>query len=242
MLLIIAKNYIEMSKKAADIVSMEINKKPNLRLGLATGSTPLGMYEELIKYYKEKKIDFSKVHVFMLDEYYPISKNNKNCYYYYTQEKILNHVNIIKSNINILNGETKNPEKLCQEYDKKIRKNPLDLQILGVGVNGHIGFNEPGSSFYSKTRLLKLTKNTRKINSRFFKDLDKVPISALTIGIGTIMKTRKLILLANGKNKAVAIKHLINGKISSKWPVSFLRKHKNLILIVDKEAARLIKI
>lgn len=229
-----------MSKRAADIVSMEINKKPNLRLGLATGSTPIGMYKELIKLYKEKKIDFSDVHVFMLDEYYPISKKNKNSYYNYTYKKILNYVNIKKSNINTLNGKAKEPDKLCLKYDSELRKNPLDLQILGVGINGHIGFNEPGSSFDSKTRLVKLTDDTRKINSRFFKNVDEVPKYGITMGIGTIMNAKKLILLASGKNKAVAIKHLIESSVDKKWPVSALRNHKNLVLIIDKDAAGLI--
>lgn len=241
MLIIITKDYNELSKRAADIINIEINNKPGLRLGLATGSTPIGMYKELIKEYKEKKIDFSSVHAFMLDEYYPIKKSDKNSYYFYTHEKFLKHVNIKKSNLNILEGETKNPNKFCNEYDKKIRKNPLDLQILGVGVNGHIGFNEPGSSNQSKTRVIKLTENTRKINSRFFKHINKVPKNALTIGIGTIMKSKKIILLANGKNKASAIKHLIEGKIDKNWPITTLKNHKNLVVILDKEAARLIK-
>jgi glucosamine-6-phosphate deaminase len=241
MIIIIARNYKEMSKRAADIVSMEINKKPNLRLGLATGSTPLGMYRELIKFYREKKIDFSTVYSFMLDEYYPISKNDKNSYYYYIHKNLLNHVNIKKTNINTLDGETRNPKKFCIDYDRKIRKSPIDLQILGVGVNGHIGFNEPGSLNESKTRIIELTNNTRKINSRFFKNVNNVPVCALTMGIGTIMKSKKIILLADGKNKAIAIKHLVEGKVDSKWPVSVLRNHKNLVVILDKDAGRLIK-
>ena len=166
---------------------------------------------------------------------------DKNSYYYYTHNKILNHVNIKKSNFNKLDSEAENPKRFCKEYDKMIRKNHLDLQILGVGVNGHIGFNEPGSKRHSKTRMIKLTEDTRKVNSRFFKRVDDVPKYALTIGIGTILKTKKIILLANGKDKAVAIRNLVRGKVGRKWPVSFLRKHKNLVVIIDKEAGRLIK-
>lgn len=241
MLIIVTKDYKEMSKRAAELVALEIIKKQSLRLGLATGSTPVGMYDKLIKLYKTKKIDFFNVQAFMLDEYYQISKKDKNSYYYYTHNKILNHVNIKKSNFKILDSETEDPKKFCKEYDKMIRKNHLDLQILGVGVNGHIGFNEPGSRRHSKTRMIRLTEDTRKINSRFFKSIDEVPKYALTMGIGTILKTKKIILLANGKNKAVAIKNLVKGKVGKKWPVTFLRKHKNLILILDEEAARLIK-
>jgi len=240
MIIIITKDYNELSKRAADIISIEANKKPDMKLGLATGSTPIGMYKELIKLYQEKKIDFSNVEAFMLDEYYPIKKSDKNSYYY-TNQKFLNKVNIKKSNLKILDGETKNSDKFCKEYDKKIRKDPFDLQILGVGVNGHIGFNEPGSSNNSKTRVIKLSENTRAVNSRFFKNINNVPKNALTIGIGTIMKSKKIILLANGKNKAIAIKHLTEGKIDKNWPISFLRNHKNLVVILDKEAARLIK-
>jgi len=241
MQIIITKDYKEMSKRAAELIIDEINNKPEFRLGLATGSTPLGMYEELIQLYKKKKIDFSKVQAFMLDEYYGISKSNKNSYYNYTHNKILNHVNIKKSNFHILDSETKNPSKLCKEYNKLIRKNPIDLQILGVGVNGHIGFNEPGSRKRSKTRLVRLSDETRKINSRFFKSFNDVPKYAMTMGIGNILKSKKIILLADGKNKALAIEKLVNGKSSRKWPVSFLKKHKKLIVIVDKEAGRLVR-
>lgn len=235
MLIIISKNYKEMSKRASQLVVDEINRKPNLLMGFATGATPVGMYKELIKSYKKKEVDFSKVNGFMLDEYYPISKKNKNSYYYYMHKKIFDHINIKK--INTLDSESKNPKKLCGEYDKKLRKNPFDLQVLGVGINGHIAFNEPGSSFNSKTRLVKLTAETRKINLRFFDNIDEVPRYALTIGIGTILKTRKIILLASGKNKSSAIKQLVEGRIEKKWPVSALKNHKNLIVILDKDAA-----
>jgi glucosamine-6-phosphate deaminase len=241
MLIIVTKDYKEMSKRAAELVALELNKKPEFNLGLATGSTPVGMYEELVKLYKKKKIDFSKVNAFMLDEYFGISKKDKNSYYYYTHNKILNYVNIKKLNFHVIDSETKNPKKFCKEYDKLIRKNHLDLQILGVGVNGHIGFNEPGSRRHSKTRLIKLTEDTRKINSRFFKNVNEVPKYAFSQGIGTILKAKKIILLADGKNKAIAIRNLVKGKVGKKWPVSFLRKHKNLIVILDKEAGKLIR-
>lgn len=241
MLIIITKNYKEMSKRAAGIVVEEILKKPNLVLGLPTGETPVGMYKLLVKAYKARKISFSKIKCFNLDEYYPISRTNKNSYHYYMNKNFFNHVNVKKSNINILDPETKHPIKDCIEYGSKLRRNPLDLQILGVGINGHIGFNEPGSSFNSRTRLVNLTPETIKRNSRFFKNKKDVPKKALTMGISSIMSAKKIILLANGKNKSIAIKRLVEGKVSKKWPVSFLRRHKNLIVIIDKEAGRLIR-
>lgn len=241
MLIIIAKNYNEMSKRAVDIINLEINKKPNLVLGLPTGETPIGMYKLLVKASKDKKINFSKIKFFNLDEYYPISKDSKNSYHYYMNKNFFNHINVKKSSINILDSETKHPIRDSILYERKIKKNPLDLQILGVGINGHIGFNEPGTRLNSRTRVVDLTLSTIKRNSRFFKNKNDFPKKALTMGIETIMSAKKLILLANGKNKALAIKHLVEGKIDKKWPVSFLRKHKNLVLIIDKDAARLIK-
>jgi glucosamine-6-phosphate deaminase len=240
MLIILTKNYKEMSNVATDTVIHEILQKPNIVLALPTGKTPLKMYKFLVKDYKNKRIDFSKVTCFNLDEYYPIKKTNKNSYHYYMQKNFFNKINAKKSNINILNGETKNPKKECLNYDKKIRKNPIDLVILGVGVNGHMGFNEPGSGPNSKTRLVALTKETRIINSKFFRKLKKVPDNALTLGISEIMSAKKIILLASGKNKARAMRHLVNGPVDKNHPISFLRKHKNLVVILDKRAARLL--
>jgi glucosamine-6-phosphate deaminase len=230
MQIIKVKNYSELSKKAANIIASEIAKKPNLTIGFATGHTPLGLYKELAKFYKDKKVDFSKVKAFSLDEYYPIKKENNNSYHYYLFKNIFNKVNIKNSNIILLNPEAKNLRKECLDYDKKIRKTKIDIQILGVGANGHIAFNEPGSEFNSKTRIAELSKETWKHNSKN----KKIPKKALTIGINTIMASKKLLLIAFGKRKKQAIKHLIKGQISSKWPVTFLRKHKNFTVIVDK--------
>ena len=228
-----------MSIAAADTLIHEILNKPDLVLALPTGKTPLKMYKLLSKSYKKKKVDFSKVTSFNLDEYYPIKKTNKNSYSHYMDENLFNHINIKKSNINILNGETNNPRKECDNYERKI-KNKIDLAILGIGVNGHIGFNEPGSGFNSKTRLVSLTKETRKINSKFFRKIKQVPDKALTIGLGTIMSSKKIILLASGKNKAKAIKHLVQGNLDKNYPASILKKHNNLVIILDKKAASLL--
>jgi len=221
MKLIRVKDYEELSRKAAEIVINQIKLKPNSTIGFATGKTPLGLYKNLVNAYKKKKIDFSKIKAFSLDEFYPIKRTSKKSYSYYLFSKLFNKINVKKENINLLNGEAKNFKKECKEYEEKIRKNPIDLQILGIGENGHIGFNEPGSDFNSKTRLVELTHIRGK---------------GLTIGISTIMKSKKIILLASGRKKAKAILSLIKGKIDKNCPASFLRKHKNFIVIIDEKA------
>jgi len=225
MKIIEARNYKELSKIASEIIIDEILEKPNLVMGFATGETPKKTYKNLIKAYKKKKVDFSKIKTFNLDEFYPIKENDLKSYRKYMLVKLFNKINVDEKNIHLLNGSTKNPEKECLEYEKKINKKPIDLQILGVGENGHIGFNEPGSSRNSKTRLVNLTHRKGK---------------ALTIGISTIMKAKKIILLASGKKKAKAIQALIEGKQGNKFPVSFLKEHKNLIVVVDRKAGSLI--
>ncbi len=232
------KNYKELSKKAADILINEILNKQKVNICFAAGESPLGLYKNLVLVYKKKKIDFSKIKAFNVDEYYPIKRKNKNSFYYYLFHNLFNHVNIKKSNIALLNGETKNPDKECRNYENLIRKYPIDLCILGVGINGHIGFNEPGSSFNSRTRVVHLSQKTIKRNSRFFKNKNQVPKKALTLGIKTILSSKKILLLASDKDKKEAIRYLIKGPINKKWPVSTLRKHKNVVVIVDEEALR----
>ncbi|MBU0958968.1 MAG: glucosamine-6-phosphate deaminase [Nanoarchaeota archaeon] len=233
MKLVKVKNYKELSRKASDILINEISKKPNLVLGFATGETPLGLYKELVMAYKKRKVDFSKIKSFNLDEYYPMKKRDKNSYYFFMHNNLFDKVNLNKFNINFLNGETKDAEKECKNYERKIKKNPIDIQILGVGVNGHIGFDEPGSREDSKTRLVRLTDSTIESNFKIFKH-GKIPDKALTMGIGTIMASKKIILLANGRAKKEAIRHLIKGPVTERWPVSYLRKHKDMVLIADK--------
>src|SRR4030042_1527955 len=230
MKLLKTKNYKEMSEKSVEIVIKEINKKPNLAVAFATGKTSLGLYKSLVEACKKKKIDFSEIKAFALDEYYPIKKSDKRSFYYYLYKNLFDKINLKKENINLLDGETKNPNKECRDYENKLKKNGIDLMILGVGINGHIAFNEPGSLKESKTRLVELFSETIKKNK--IKNIKK----ALTIGISTIMKSKKIILLASGKNKAEAIKCLIKCKPNSCCPISFLRKHQNLIVIADKRA------
>ncbi len=233
MIILQTRNYGETSLRVCEILINEINSRNKVTIGFATGETPLGLYKNLIKFYRKKKVSFSNVTSFNLDEYYPISKKDKRSFYYYMHKNLFNHVNIKKSNINLLDGEAEDWKIECLEYEKKIKKNPIDVQILGIGVNGHIAFNEPGTLNNSRTRLVHLSDETRRINK-----INNV--YALSVGISTIMKSKKIILLASGKDKAEAIFHLTNGKISKDWPVSYLRKHKNLIVIIDKDAGRLL--
>jgi glucosamine-6-phosphate deaminase len=225
MKIIKVKNYKELSNVASEIIINEINKKPNITIGFATGNTPKKLYKNLIKAYKKNKVDFSKIKTFNLDEFYPIENNNKKSYSRYMFKRLFNKINIPKKNINLLNGNSKTPKKECEDYEKKIKNNPINIQILGIGENGHIGFNEPGSKYNSKTRIVELIH----IKGR-----------ALTIGISTIMKAKNIILLASGKSKAKVIKAMLKGKIGEDVPASFLRKHKNVTLIIDKGAGSLL--
>ncbi|MGO5066468.1 MULTISPECIES: glucosamine-6-phosphate deaminase [unclassified Clostridium] len=238
MRIIVVDNYEEMSKKAATMVASQVILKPDSVLGLATGDTPIGMYREIINIYKNQNLNFSKVKTFNLDEYYGLSKDNNQSYYYFMMNNLFNHVNIGKDNINIPNGMMNDIEKECKEYESNIVKaGGIDLQILGIGVNGHIGFNEPGESFEAETHLVNLDKKTIESNSRFFSSKDEVPTRAISMGIKTILYSKKIILLACGQNKADAIFKTIKGKITPNVPASILQLHKDVVVIVDKEAA-----
>ena len=226
------KDYNELSERASEIIINEILKKPNITIGFATGKTPLGIYMDLVREYKKGKVDFSKIKTFNLDEYYPLKNNDKKSYRHYMFKNLFDKINVKKENINLLNGNSNNFKKECEDYENKIKRNPIDLQILGIGVNGHIGFNEPGSIIGSKTRLVNLAPETISRN--------KYKKEALTVGISTIIKSKKIILLASGKEKARAILGLVKGKKNKNIPASFLRKNKNLIVIIDREAGSLL--
>lgn len=239
MQLFIEKDYSAMSKKAAKIFADEIRQKPDLVLGLATGSTPVGTYQELIRMHREDGLDFSKVVSFNLDEYYSITPDNSQSYNYFMFENLFNHVNIEKGNINIPDGQALDIKTYCNEYDNKIEKiGGIDLQLLGIGVNGHIGFNEPADELIVGTHLADLTQDTIKANSRFFNSIDQVPTKAITMGIGSIMNAKKILLLASGKNKAeIMAKLLINKVVTTKNPASLLMLHRDVTIIIDEEAA-----
>ncbi len=237
MRIIICDNYEEMSKKAAILVASQVNMKPDCVLGLATGSTPEGMYQKLIEMYNNNEVDFSSVVSFNLDEYYPITKSNVKSYDYFMRKKLFSHINIPAENINIPNGDADDAEAECDEYERLIdMRGGIDLQILGIGQNGHIGFNEPDIILHSRTHKTELTESTINANSRFFDSPDDVPKSALTMGIATILKSKKILLLASGKNKHDAINKLVSGTITTACPATMLNIHNDLVIICDKEA------
>lgn len=237
MRIILCENYEEMSAKAANIVASQVMLKPDCTLGLATGSTPIGMYNKLAKMYENGEIDFSQVNTFNLDEYYPIKKDNDQSYDYFMRKNLFSKINIDMSKTHIPNGETDDPHAECENYEKLIKQNGgIDLQILGIGQNGHIGFNEPDACLNSYTHLTKLTENTIKANSRFFDSFDEVPKQALTMGISTILTAKKIILLASGASKSRVVAELLNDEINTSIPATMLKTHPDVILICDKDA------
>lgn len=230
----IEKNYNALSERAVNIITSFLKQKPEAVLGFPTGSTPKKIYKILSEKCKKREISFKKIKSFNLDEYSGLSPKDKQSYRFFMNNNLF-----LKTDINIKNTFFPTDFKpKYQEYDKKIKNlGGIDLQILGIGRNGHIGFNEPGSKFFSKTREIILTKTTIKDNARFFKKINDVPKKATTMGISTIMKAKKIILIASGKQKSEAIFRALKGKVSVKMPASILQKHKNITVILDKEAA-----
>ena len=236
---IICESYKEMSAAAALIIAQQINAKPNSILGLATGSTPIGTYQRLVELYKDKYVDFSGVTSFNLDEYYPIKRDNPQSYYYFMKDNLFNHVNIAEQNINIPNGECGNPAVECAAYDEKLVKmGGTDLQILGIGNNGHIAFVEPAANLPLSTSVVDLTDDTIEANSRFFDKIEDIPKNALSMGLGGIFGSRHILLLISGKNKAAVAKRLFDGTVTTDVPASLLNLHPNVTVIMDKEAGR----
>ena len=241
MKLIIVENYEEISKLAAINIKDVIDKNPNAILGLATGSTPLGTYKELIKMNKANEIDFSKVTTVNLDEYIGLSEKDTQSYRYFMNENLFNNINIKKENTFIPNGLAKDIQEETNNYDKKIDElGGIDIQILGIGTNGHIAFNEPSDFLISGTHLTNLTQSTINANSRFFNSINEVPKTAITMGLGQIMKSKKILLLAHGENKAEVIKEVLSGKITTKNPATMLQMHKDVTVIIDKTIGSLI--
>jgi len=227
-----------MGKKAASLVSSQIILKPDSVLGLATGGTPLGMYKELINLYNKKEIDFKLVKTFNLDEYFGIGKENDQSYYYYMINNFFKFIDLPEKNINMPNGSAKDIAEECSRYEKAIKAaGGIDIQVLGIGTNGHIGFNEPDINFEAQTHLVKLEESTIKANSIYFENIEEVPTSAVSMGIKTIMNSRKIVLLASGLAKADAIYGLVKGKINPNLPASILQLHPDVTLIIDKDAA-----
>ncbi len=235
--IIVCNNYEELSKKAAEIVATQVKEKPNCILGLATGSTPIGLYENLCQMYSSGELDFEQVTSFNLDEYYPISPSNDQSYRYFMNKNLFSKINIKPENTFVPNGEATDAASECSEYDKKIQEyGGIDLQILGIGQNGHIAFNEPAQALDAYTHLTGLTKSTIEANSRFFEKEEDVPTHALTMGIASIMQAKKIILLANGKSKRAVVSALLNSDIDTNIPATMLKVHNDVTLICDRDA------
>lgn len=219
----------------------QVLQKPDSVLGLATGSTPLKPYKHMIELFKQGAVDFSKVTTFNLDEYCKLDINDKNSYHSFMYENLFNHINIPDENINFLDGNAEDVEKECKDYEKKIKAHGgIDIQLLGIGSNGHIAFNEPADAFQRWSHVVKLKDSTIKDNSRFFNSIEEVPTHALTMGIGSIMQAKRILIIAIGEKKAKAIKQLIDGNVTPECPASVLQFHTDVTLMLDKGAASLI--
>jgi len=225
-------------KEAARRIAALIRRKPNCVLGLATGSTPIPCYRELIRMHKEEGLDFSRVTTFNLDEYYPIDPRHPQSYRSFMDEHLFNHININKSRTFVPYGLAPDPYEHCLWYEEQIKEaGGIDLQLLGIGHNGHIAFNEPGSSLASRTRVKTLTYETIQANARFFERPEDVPKYAITMGIGTILEAREIILLATGEGKAEAVARAIEGPVTTMCPASALQLHPHVTFILDEAAA-----
>lgn len=239
---IISKTYEDMSKSAAEMVAEVLNTKPDAVLGMATGSTPLGLYKELVRMHKDESLDFSQVTTFNLDEYVGLPVTHPQSYHYFMYENFFKHVNIPRQNIHIPSGTTHNYRSFCAWYEQRIEEvGGIDLQILGIGGDGHIAFNEPTSSLSSRTRLKTLAKQTIDDNSRFFDKPEEVPIYGITMGVGTILESAQLLLVANGKKKAHAIAAMVEGPVTSMITASALQLHPEAMCFVDEGAASQLK-
>ena len=242
MQVIVKKSYEEMSKLAARMFAEVVRRKPRCMLGLATGSTPLGTYAELIRMHKKEGLDFSQVVTFNLDEYVGLDRTHNQSYWYFMYRNLFKHINVRLQNVHVPDGKAADIEAHCAWYDEEIeRLGGIDIQLLGLGGNGHIAFNEPGTGVFSRTNWVALDKRTIEDNSRFFKRKSDVPRYALTMGVGTILEARKVVLLANKESKADAVAAAVEGPVTAIVPASALQLHPDCTFIVDKAAASKVK-
>ncbi len=242
MLTIVVKDYRELSEKAAAVVAGALKGNPALVLGLATGSTPESMYARLVDLYRQNTVSFARVRTFNLDEYAYIPAGNPQSYTYYMKKNFFDHVDINPAYTHLpACGRKEDVKKTCSAYESEIESaGGIDLQVLGLGVNGHIGFNEPGPHLQVKTHLVTLAEETVEANSRFFDSPGQVPRQAITMGMGTIMQAKKILLLASGRAKAGAVEKALNGRVTTALPASFLQLHRDATVLIDEEAANLL--
>lgn len=236
---IVCKNYDEISDKAFEVMKDYI--KPGKVLGLATGSSPIGLYQRMVEDHQKNNTSYAQIKTFNLDEYVGLPISHPESYYAFMHRNLFDHIDIKEENVHIPSGLGENLEKQAEEYDQMIAENPVDIQLLGIGSDGHIAFNEPGTPFDIGTHVCDLAQSTINDNCRFFdNDISKVPTQAVTQGIGTIMKAKNILLVANGENKAQAIKDMIEGPVDEKCPASVLQNHDNVTVIIDEAAAKLL--
>ena len=226
---------------AGNYMCGQVLQKPDSVLGLATGSTPIKPYGQMIELYKNGVVDFSKVKTFNLDEYVNLDVKDKNSYHTFMHQNLFDHINIPEENINFLNGNAADLEQECRDYENRIKSaGGIDIQLLGIGSNGHIAFNEPADCFQRWSHVVTLKESTVKDNSRFFNSIEEVPTQAVTMGIGSIMQAKKILIIALGANKAKAIKQLIDGNVTPMCPASVLQFHTDVTLMLDRAAASLL--
>ena len=233
----VTEDYQSMSRKAANILSAQVILNPTCVLGLATGSSPVGMYKQLIEWYKRGDVDFSEVRTVNLDEYVGLAPDHDQSYRYFMQSNLFDHINIKPENTNLPNGQAADLAAECKRYNQVIHsQGGIDMQLLGMGHNGHIGFNEPGDTFDLETHVVDLTERTIEANARFFATPNEVPRQALTMGIKTIMQARRILVVVSGEDKADAVKAALTGPVTPKVPASILQLHPNVMLVADKAA------
>ena len=231
------ENYEEMSRKAANILSAQVILKPDCVLGLATGSTPIGTYDKLVEWYEKGDLDFSEVKTVNLDEYRGLTRDNDQSYYYFMHEHLFDRVNIDPENTNVPNGTEPDADKECERYEKLIESmGGVDIQLLGLGHNGHIGFNEPGEAFETETHCVDLQERTIEANKRFFASIDEVPKQAYTMGIKTIMMAKKILVVVSGEDKAETVKNAFFGPVTPQVPASILQMHPDVTIVADEAA------
>ncbi|WP_269411807.1 glucosamine-6-phosphate deaminase [Lentibacillus daqui] len=236
------KDYQAMSEKACQLIVDQLKQLEEPVLGLATGSTPEGLYQQLIEQHVKHGISFKNTTTFNLDEYVGLAKSDPNSYHFYMRNKLFDHIDIPQDQTHVPNGEGKDLTAVCQDYEDAIKAaGHVDIQVLGIGLNGHIGFNEPGTSFSSRTHVVTLDESTRKANARFFASLEDVPTKAITMGIQSILESKQIILLVSGEKKSDAVEKLVNGEVSEDFPASALKQHDNVILIADEAALKNVK-
>ncbi len=236
-----ASDYKDLSRKAANIIAAQMILKPDCTLGLATGSSPVGTYEQLIERFKDGDLDFSRITSVNLDEYKGLAPDNDQSYRYFMNTNLFNHVNINKAHTFVPDGLEPDAEKACREYDEIIENvGGIDLQLLGLGHNGHIGFNEPADSFSKGTNCVDLTESTIEANKRFFESEADVPRQAYTMGIRTIMLAKKILVVVSGKDKAEILKKVVCGPVTPEVPASVLQLHPNVTIVADSEACSLL--